>query len=248
MSKKTHKPKPSKSRPKPKDTGKLFKTLSLKYKEEVVLSWHCSGGVVCGERLTLKDLAVRIELSEHMIEKLIESIKSSFIKQFQTQKNIREQVFILAGTLMEQLREDRARSTLHNDQLDQQIRKTQELIGHVENFSEGTWTEYTRKQKEMAALKHHMRALNAFKAEAMRIHLETTKSLSGFLSLFAGKGRLPLEDIPDSDGAIQFLDYMGAIRVIESKSELAVLPKQGLSSGGNRNPNVGFEELESQRK
>ena len=241
--------KPSKSPRKPKASpdARLLQSLSMKHKEEVVLSWHCSGGVVCGERLALKDLATKLELTEHLILKLIDVIKSSFIKQFESQKIIREQVFILAGTLLRQLQEDRARATLHDDQLDQQIQKTQKMIDAAEELSEGTWTECTRKQKQLASLNHHIRALNVFKSESIRVLLQTSKSLSEFLALFAGKGRLPIEDIPDTDGSVQYLDYVGAIRVIETQAS-AILPRQGLTPGGNRNPNTGFEELETQRK
>lgn len=247
MKKKTTKPSKSPREPKASPDARLLQSLSMKHKEEVVLSWHCSGGVVCGERLALKDLATKLELTEHLILKLIDVIKSSFIKQFESQKIIREQVFILAGTLMHQLREDRARATLHNDQLDQQIAKTGKMIDAAEELSEGTWTEYSRKQKLLASLNHHMRALNTFKAESMRVLLQTSDALAGFLGLFAGKGRLPIEDIPDTDGPVQYLDYVGAIRVIETQAS-AILPRQGLIPGGNRNPSTGFEELETQRK
>lgn len=247
MKKKTTKPSKLPRKSKAGPDARLLQSLSMKHKEEVVLSWHCSGGVVCGERLALKDLAIKLELTEHLILKLIDVIKSSFIKQFESQKIIREQVFIMAGTLMHQMREDRARATLHNDQLDRQIEKTNKMIDAAEELSEGTWTEYSRKQKLLASLNHHMRALNAFKAESMRVLIQTTNAVSGFLGLFADKGRLPIENIPDTDGPVQYLDYVGAIRVIETQA-VAILPRQALTPGGNRNPNTGFEELDAQRK
>jgi hypothetical protein len=74
--------------------------------------------------------------------------------------------------------------------------------------------------------------------------------MNQFLSLFAGgKGRLPIEDLPDTETGVRYLDYTAAIRVIETKSD-PILPRQDskFQAPAGHNPNSGFEELERLRK
>ena len=238
-------------RTKPKGASEaLVRQLGVKYKEDMIISWHCSGGVLNGERLSREDLGRRIGVSEYMILKLLEGIEKKFIKMFENQSIIRDRVFVMAATLMHQLREDRARAVLHTDQLDKQIEKTSRMYDTAWEMSEGTYTEYNRKRHVLESLMAHLRALNGLRTESIRVMSQTSSAMNQFLSLFSGgKGYLPIEALPDTETGVRYLDYTAAIRVIETKAE-PILPRQdsNFSTPVGHNPNSGFEELEPLRK
>lgn len=228
----------------------LVRQLGVKYKEDMIIAWHCSGGVLNGERLSREALGGRIGVSEYMILKLLEGIEKKFVKMFENQSVIRDRVFVMAATLMHQLREDRARAVLHTDQLDKQIDKASKMLESAWDMSEATYTEHNRKRHILADLTAHLRALNGLRTESIRVMSQTSSAMNQFLSLFSGgKGRLPIEDLPDTETGVRYLDYTAAIRVIEAKAD-PILPRQdsNVSAPAGHNPNSGFEELEPLRK
>ena len=237
------------SKPKGADQA-LVKLMGNKYKEDMIISWHCSGGVLDGERLSREGLGRRLGVSEYLIMRLIEGIEKKFVKMFENQRIIRDRVFTMAATLMHQLREDRARAVLHNDRLDREIDKVSKMIDAAWEMSEATFTEHNRKRHALENLMAHQRALNGLRTESIRVMSQTSSAMNQFLSLFAGgKGRLPIEDLPDTETGVRYLDYTAAIRVIEAKAD-PILPRQdsNFPAPAGHNPNSGFEELERLRK
>ena len=50
--------------PKPKGADRtLVRQLATKYKEDMIIAWHCSGGVLDGERLSREALGQRLGVS-----------------------------------------------------------------------------------------------------------------------------------------------------------------------------------------
>lgn len=172
---------------KPKGADRaIVKLLANKYKEDMIISWHCSGGVLDGERLSREALGRRLGVSEYLIMRLIEGVEKQFVKMFENQRIIRDRVFTMAATLMHQLREDRARAVLHNDRLDREIDKVSKMIDAAWEMSEATFTEHNRKRHVLELLMQHQRALNGLRSESIRVMSQTSSAMSQFLNLFAG--------------------------------------------------------------
>ena len=221
-------------------------SLSLKYKQDAILIWYCNGGVLDGKRVSRKQLAERLGLTEYKIQKLIVAVKDGFTQMFNGREMIKQQVFTIAGTLLHQLSEDRARAVIHTDQLDEQVNRVRELLDKAYELSEAPYTEENIKRQKIASLMNHLRYLNAQRTESIKLMSKTSEGLNNFLGLFSsnGKSQISLDDIEESDAGTKYLDYPSVIRVIEEKSA-SVLPTQNRQSQNkdNRNPNKGFEEL-----
>lgn len=225
----------------------IDQTLALKYKQEVILAWHCNGEVMDGKRISRKQLAEILDVSEYRLLKLIESVKNLFSKMFDTQGKAKEQFYSIVGTLLYQLREDRARAVIHIDHLDKHIRIVSEKIEGVWEWSEGSADERNLKAKNLRSLMNYLRHLNAQRTESIKTLSQTSQATNNFLSLFCKKGesRIPMDDIDPADENLKYLDFRGAIKIIQDNVP-SVLPTQsGHNFGkGNSNPNEGFEELE----
>lgn len=229
-----------------------LKDLSLKHKFEAVLSWQCSGYVFDGERLSSMQLAGKLGLTQSQLDKLIEQVQRGFVKQYEESESVRRHVFCVTGTLLHQIREDRARAEIYSAQLEEQIAKIRDELSKALLLPEGEPNEYIKKRQKVASFMFYLKCLNSQKAESLRILYQTSQALNNFLGLFSrgSDKRLPIPNIyvevhPGSNES-QPIYFTDAIRLIESRIA-PNLPKQDPNaySQGARNPNEGFEEFEA---
>lgn len=228
--------------------------LSLKHKYEAVLSWQCSGYVFDGKRMSGLQLAGSLGLTPLQLDRLIEQVKRGFVKQYGESESVRRHVFCVIGTLLYQIREDRARAEIYADQLERQIARVSEELDKAYLLPEGEPNEYAKKRQKISNFMYYLKNLNSQKAESLRILTQTSESLKNFLGLFSDGNdkRLPIPNIyvevhPGS-GNNQPIYFTDAIRLIESKIA-PNLPRQDPNAYEHeaRNPNQGFEEFEANR-
>lgn len=227
-----------------KTASKVSQSLSIKYKEEAVLAWICNGEVLDGKKISRKELAKELGLTEYKITVLIDRVKDGFSKMFESKAMVKKQVFTIAGTLLQQLSENRARAVMHDDQLRKQIHQINEYLEKASELSEGEPIERNQKRQKVSTLMGHLRFLNSQRTESIRLLCQTSQALNNFLGLFSdnGKSQVPLDPTPDEDQP-KFLDFKDAITIIEDTAG-TILPKQNSQAQFSRtNPNAGFEEL-----
>lgn len=235
-------------------TGKRsLDQLSMKHKAEAVLSWHCNGYVLDGERLGRETFAKKIGITLGQLDKLIDEVHRNFVKQFEDSEQVKQQVFSMAATLYHQLREDRARAVIHCDHLNRLSRRFVEELNNVMLMSDAQFTETNTRKSKIDTCMRHIRSLGALQSESVRIMCQTSSSLKEYLKMFTNdkSGSLPMPNIfveVHQNGGQQPVQYVDAIRIIESKC-VSNLPSQDnqLINQGPRNPNHGFEELEEHR-
>lgn len=236
---------PTKRKAKKEVRSSIDDQLSLKYKQEMILAWHCNGEVLDGQRISRKQLAQKLQVTEHRLLKLIESVKNLFSKMFGSHQKIQQQFYSIVGTLLYQIKEDRARAVMHIDHLDKHIDMVSKKIEDIWEDSEGSVQEHHLKMKNLRSYMKHLRQLNSQRTEGIKALSQTTQATNHFLNLFSNKGesKFPLGKNDESEGQTKFLSYQGAIRIIQENTP-PVLPTQKNYQNINNNPNEGFEELE----
>lgn len=233
----------------------LFKKTSLskmplKYKEEVLLIWHCDGGFYEKKNLTKRDLGVLLDLSETKIDKMLDSIKSSFVKMFEGRKKAREQTYVLCGSILQQINRNRAKVLFQDEIIDEEISKIRSQIREYEALPEGTSTEMNYKHKKIRFYYQNLQVLFRRKNESHNQLHRSTEALCRYLELFIrARGSGDGIDMPhqEEDGSKHYLTKLDAIRILEESGN-STLPQQRLLSPGPRNPNLGFEEFEEPKE
>lgn len=235
-----------------KTTAQTKIDYSLKQKLEVILVWECNGHVLDGKRVTHKEMAERLELTEYRLGKLIKETQKSFIQTFQNESSMRELVYGVVGTFLHQIKDDRARAVIHADNLSALIDQLTSEYNKTLLMSEGTPTESKKKKRRCAHLQTVLKQLFVSRNEGLRVLNLTSQSLHNFMSLFAPdkNGQSTISEwmqLGQAAGNGQLVTYMEAIRIVESSSA-SVLPRQDNNCfiQGPRNPNDGFEELAEQ--
>lgn len=229
-----------------------WKTLPMRFKEEMILEWSITGGVIMGRRLNKAELASAMRLSQAQVDGWIQKAEKAQLETFANKESVREIFYKIVTNLLHHIRSDRARSIQHADLLDQEIEMILRKREEAEAMPEANPSERQIKRTEINHWTTLFRSISYLKTESLGILFQSTEAFNKFLHLFAGQkaGSNPTaggiqailggsEDVkPES-----FVNSRQAIEIL-SEQQGSILPTQSIpASGMNRNPNDGFDNF-----
>lgn len=229
-----------------------WKKLTLKYKEEMILDWSISGGVVLGRRLNRSQLASALGVRTEQIDSWVGKAERIQSEAFENKESVRKVFYKMVGRLMHHITTDRARALQYADILDQELELILRKREEVELMPEDSAAERNLKSLEFSRWTNHFKSLSYQKIESLRVLFESTEAYNRFLALFSGqkagsspgagiRGILDMDKAPsENEDSPNFVDKNKAIELI-AENQGPVLPVQAARPGGNRNPNEGFE-------
>jgi hypothetical protein len=230
-----------------------WKKLTLKYKEEMILDWSISGGVVLGRRLSRSQLASALGLRTDQIDSWVAKAERAQAEAFEDKESVRKVFYKMVGRLMHHITTDRARAIQYADILDQELELILRKREAVELMPESNAAERNLKSLEFSRWTNHFKSISYHKIESLRVLFESTEAYNRFLTLFSGQkvgggpsnGIKGILDGLDKDAEAEknpssFVDKDKAIELI-AENQGPVLPVQTVHTGANRNPSEGFE-------
>ena len=237
----------------PKDT-KVLRELPLLQKSEMILQWHIDGGIVDNKRMSRMDLAKLFDMNNTEIDAIIEKTQRSLIKVLDTKESMRENVMLVASTLLQQMRVDRGRSVIYANSVDRIVGKIEKDLEKAYSLPETTQQEINVKKLEIGSQLTRFRQFCYHRTECSRLLNETTQSMQRFLELFSGgkdrdlsKLTEPLQPENPENPTEAPVTYTDAIKLLEQHTA-PIIPSQEFELGVQRNPSSGFEELEQTSK
>lgn len=233
-----------------------WRTMPMRYKQEMVMQWHLDGGVFRGKRYFKFDFAKEIGLTVEEIEKFIEKIKSEFRKQYESKPAIQKTVAEIVHNVGCYLQSDRSRVVMHADLFDRQIDYLEEVRNEIDKWPIDTEEQIAHKMEAMKAWKSDFSWATHQRVEAIKLLFESTTAFNRYLEHFSGvrsappgtktQGGLidpaPGEDEESAPGD-KYVTIESAIELLDGKG--SVLPTQSIEDvpDGPRSPDDGFEEF-----
>lgn len=216
----------------------------IRDKSEIILDWSVSGGIVGGKRYSRAELSQVLGMTYKEVEKKLEDIEKSSKSLFSDSSAIREKVSSLLDHTFYHAHKDKSRAILHANILEQQLEIVQEKM------KECLETKDEVIKRDLGRWMGFYKTLSYQKIESIRILLECNNAIVNLLALFKQGGRdskdkgfTPFMQDPDV-APEDSISREKAIELLENKVP-PNLPKTQAGNSGPRNPNSGFEDLET---
>lgn len=230
----------------------IWKALSVKDKESMILNWSVNGGVIAGKRYTHSELSKAMGLNPAQLSKILAVCQNSFEKMFETTQQMKQTVFAVAAKAIHQLQDNRARAVMHNDILDEELTIIRKQLKDARKKVAKNPTEQNRVDNEVNRLMTYFRSVSYQKLESIRLLLDATEGSNSFLAMFTSQktGKMPgfqPEEAPDPAGSAEYVDVRSAIQLLEDHGGSPLPSHRDLVfDQGSKNPNAGFEILKAQ--
>ena len=224
-----------------------WSSLTLKDKEELILAWNINGGVIAAKRYSRAELCRILGLSHATIEKIVNNANKSFELLFREKSQMKNTVFAVAGKVIHQLQDNRARAVLHTEVLDEEIAILRSQIHEVRKRKVVERKDVLAKEAEISHLLGQFRSISYQKLESLRIMLECTEGHNRFLAMFSSqkKGGIGEDSEDDNPRNGEYLDEKAIISLLEDRGENPLPTHKSVKiNAGPRNPNLGFEDLQ----
>lgn len=229
--------------------GSRWSDLSIKDKEELILNWSVNGGIIAGKRFARKDLCHHLGMSATQLEELIEVSQRSFEKLFEAKERMKSTVYSVAGKVVHQLQDNRARAVQHSDILEEELSIVRAELAEARKKKPKNPTEKLRQEQEISRLMGYFRSISYQKLESMRILLECTEGHNKFLAMFTSQRTGKMPGLGDGEDPVaqpgdDYVNQKNLVALLEDHVKSPLPSHRDLVfDAGPKNPNAGFESF-----